>query len=167
MLLAEQLDRLARMEPVPYPVVSLYLNTQPNEHGRDQFQTFVRQEFRGRSTTYPAGSPDRVSLDADLARISTWLENELQPSANGVAIFACDAAGLFEAVQMAVPVDQQHPGVTRGRESRAQRRAVAAIGLVTHHTQLRHRAPERRQHGGGAVGAAVVDHDHLETRRDA
>lgn len=106
MSLAEQLDRLARMEPVPYPVVSLYLNTQPNEHGRDQFQAFVRQEFRARSTTYPAGSPDRASLDADLGRISTWLETDLQPSANGVAIFACDAAGLFEAVQMALPVDQ-------------------------------------------------------------
>ena len=37
MALTDQLDRLARMEPVPYPVVSLYLNTQPNEHGRDQF----------------------------------------------------------------------------------------------------------------------------------
>lgn len=30
------------------------------------------KEFRARSTTYPAGSPDRTSLDADLARISTW-----------------------------------------------------------------------------------------------
>lgn len=106
MSLSEQLDRLAGMEPVPYPVVSLYLNTQPNEHGRDQFQAFVRQEFRARSRTYPAGSSDRASLDADLERITSWLENELQPSANGVAIFACQAAGLFETVQLTAPVDQ-------------------------------------------------------------
>jgi peptide chain release factor subunit 1 len=106
MSLSGQLDRLARMEPVPYPVVSLYLNTQPNEHGRDQFQTFVRQEFRARSRTYPTGSPDRVSLDADLERIVAWLENEVQPSANGVAIFACQAADFFETVQLTAPVDQ-------------------------------------------------------------
>jgi peptide chain release factor subunit 1 len=106
MSLSEQLDRLARMEPVPYPVVSLYLNTQPNEQGRDQFQSFVRQEFRSRSRTYAAGSPDRASLDADMERITTWLENEVQPSANGVAIFACSAADLFETVQLSAPVDQ-------------------------------------------------------------
>ena len=106
MSLSEQLDRLARMEPVPYPVVSLYLNTQPNERGRDQFQSFVRQEFRARSRTYPSGSPDRTSLDADMDRITTWLENEVQASANGVAIFACSAADLFETVQLTAPVDQ-------------------------------------------------------------
>ena len=106
MSLSEQLDRLARMEPVPYPVVSLYLNTQPNEQGRDQFQSFVRQEFRSRSRTYAAGSPDRTSLDADMERITTWLENEVQPSANGIAIFACSAADLFETVQLTAPVAQ-------------------------------------------------------------
>ena len=106
MPITEQLDRLARFEPVPYPVVSLYLNTQPNEHGRDQYQAFVRQEFKARSRTYPAGSPERESLDKDLERINTFLETELQPSANGVAIFACSAGEMFEAVQLTAPIDQ-------------------------------------------------------------
>ena len=57
MQIAEQLDTLARFEPVPYPVVSLYLNTQPNERGRDQYQSFIRQEFKSRSRTYPARIP--------------------------------------------------------------------------------------------------------------
>ena len=106
MPLKDHLDRLARFEPVPYPVVSLYLNTQANDRGRDQFQTFVKQEFKARSRTYPHGSPDRDSLDKDLERITTYLENELQPSANGVAIFACNAAGLFETVQLNAPIEQ-------------------------------------------------------------
>ena len=106
MPITEQLDRLARFEPVPYPVVSLYLNTQPNEHGRDQYQAFVRQEFKARSRTYPAGSPERESLDKDLERINTFLETELQPSANGVSIFACSAGEMFEAVQLTAPIDQ-------------------------------------------------------------
>ena len=106
MPITEQLDRLARFEPVPYPVVSLYLNTQPNEHGRDQYEAFVRQEFKARSRTYPPGSPDRESLDKDLERINAFLGNELQPSANGVAIFACSAGEMFEAIQMTAPVER-------------------------------------------------------------
>ena len=70
MAVKAQLDRLAAFEPAPYPVVSLYLNTQPGQTGRDQFQTFVRKEFAARGKTYPAGSPERESLDKDLERIS-------------------------------------------------------------------------------------------------
>jgi peptide chain release factor subunit 1 len=105
MPITDQIDALARFGPVPYPVVSLYLNTQANAQGRDQFQTFVRQEFKARSATYPAGTADRDSLDKDLERIATYLENELQPSANGVAIFACSAGELFEAVQLTAPIE--------------------------------------------------------------
>jgi peptide chain release factor subunit 1 len=106
MPITEQLDSLARFEPVPYPVVSLYLNTQPNERGRDQYQTFVRQEFKARSRTYPPGSPERESLDKDLEKITSYLENDLQPSANGVAIFACSVADLFEAIQLTAPIER-------------------------------------------------------------
>jgi peptide chain release factor subunit 1 len=106
MPLTDQLEKLARMEPVPYPVVSLYLNSQPNERGRDQFQAFVRQEFRARSATYPAGSSDRESLDKDVARITEYLANEVDPSANGIAIFSCSAANLFEAIQLTAPIEQ-------------------------------------------------------------
>ena len=106
MSVKEQLARLAAFEPAPYPVVSLYLNTQPGQTGRDQFQTFVRKEFAARSRTYPAGSPDRESLDKDLEKISAYLEGQLDAAANGVAVFACSAAELFEAVQLSAPIDQ-------------------------------------------------------------
>jgi peptide chain release factor subunit 1 len=104
--LTEQLDRLALFEPAPYPVVSLYLNTQPGQHGRDQHQSFIRKEFKARSTTYPANSPERESLDKDLDRITRFLENELEPSTNGVAIFACSSGELFEAIQLGAPIEQ-------------------------------------------------------------
>jgi len=104
MALTEQLDRLARFEPVPYPVISLYLNTQPDQHGRDRFHSFVRKEFKARAETYAPGSPERAALDSDLERISHYLDNDLKPSANGVAIFACSAGELFEAVQLDAPL---------------------------------------------------------------
>ena len=106
MNLTAQLDRLSTFGPVPYPVVSLYLNTQPGPTGRDQYQTFVKKEVAARSRTYPAGSPDQNSLDRDVERILRYLETELQPSANGVAIFACAAGELFETVQLAAPIEQ-------------------------------------------------------------
>lgn len=106
MPVTDQLDRLAAFEPAPYPVVSLYLNTQPGPTGRDQFQSFVRKEFAARSRTYPAKSPDRESLDKDVEAITRYLENDLEPSANGVVIFACSAAELFEAVQLGAPIEE-------------------------------------------------------------
>jgi peptide chain release factor subunit 1 len=104
--LTEQLDRLAQFEPAPYPVVSLYLNTQADHTGRDRHQSFVRNELKARSRTYPEGSPERDSLDKDLERIASYLESELQPSTNGVAIFACSAGELFEAVQLSAPITE-------------------------------------------------------------
>jgi peptide chain release factor subunit 1 len=104
--LTELLDRLAAFEPAPYPVVSLYLNTRPGPQGRDQHQAFLRKEFKARSLTYPTGSPERESLDQDLQKIGTYLETELDPSANGVAVFACSAGELFEAIQVTVPIEQ-------------------------------------------------------------
>ena len=106
MTLTEQLERLAAFEPAPYPVVSLYLNTQPGQHGRDQYQAFVRKELKARSRTYPQNSPERESLDRDLEKIGRYLETELRPSANSVAIFACSAGELFETIQLAAPIER-------------------------------------------------------------
>ena len=101
MSLTEQLDRLAAFEPAPYPVVSLYLDTRPDQHGRDQYEAFTRKELNARSRTYPANSPERESLDRDIDRITRFLANERDPAANSIAIFACAAGELFETVQSA------------------------------------------------------------------
>lgn len=103
MTLTDQLARLAAFEPSPYPVISLYLDTQPDGRGRDNFQSFVRKELKARSQTYPQRSSERAMLERDMDRILSYLEG-LAPSANGVAIFACDAAELFAAVQLEAPL---------------------------------------------------------------
>jgi peptide subunit release factor 1 (eRF1) len=105
MTLSEQLDRLAAFEPTPYPVVSLYLNTQPDQNGKDRYQAFVRKEFKARARTYPQHSPERESLDRDLERIARYLDKEVNRSSNGVAVFACSAADLFDVVQIAAPIE--------------------------------------------------------------
>ncbi|HXG67396.1 MAG TPA: hypothetical protein VNO70_19990, partial [Blastocatellia bacterium] len=102
------LDRLAAFEPTTFPVISLYLNTQPDQHGRANFEPFVRKEFAARAKTYPAGSPELASFERDTERINQYLAEKLRPSANGLAIFACAGEGeFFEAVQLDAPV-QEH-----------------------------------------------------------
>jgi len=50
MALTEVLDRLASFEPTSLPVISLYLNTQPDQHGRANFAPFVRKAKLRRKT---------------------------------------------------------------------------------------------------------------------
>lgn len=142
MTLTEQLDRLAAFEPSPYPVISLYLNTQPNERGRDQYQAFVRKELKARSVTYPARSSEREMLERDRERIAAFLDVDVQPSANGVAIFACDAANLFETIQLDAPIaehslyvgDQPHLYPLARLASQFPR--YAAVLADTHRTRI-------------------------------
>jgi peptide chain release factor subunit 1 len=105
--LDHHLDELAAFEPVGFPVVSLYLNTQPDHHGRDNFDSFVRKEFAARAKSYAADSPERVSFDRDAERVKAYLQEGLRPSANGVAVFACAGAGhYFKALQLDAPIPQ-------------------------------------------------------------
>lgn len=105
--LEDHLARLVAFESTTLPVISLYLNTQPDNHGRDHFEQFIRKEFAARANTFPPGSVERASFDRDTARIKGYLEDELQPSANGLVLFACSGADdFFEALQLEVPVEQ-------------------------------------------------------------
>src|SRR5215211_6752552 len=99
------IDRLAEFEPVELPVLSLYLNAQANENGRQDFERFLRKEFSERARTFPAHSPARESFERDVERINEYLRDELRPETNGVAVFACSGADdFFEAFQTAAPI---------------------------------------------------------------
>ncbi len=102
----DQLERLANFEPTTFPVLSLYLDARANEHGRDNFDVFLRQELGQKAASFPKRSSDRESFDQDAARIEEWVRKELRPSANGAVIFACAGADLFEAMQLQVPVGE-------------------------------------------------------------
>jgi peptide chain release factor subunit 1 len=105
--LTHHLDELAAFGPTGYPFVSLYLNTQPDQHGRDNFDSFVRKEFRERAKIFTVGSLERESFERDVRRIKAYLQEELRPSANGLAIFACAGEGnYFKALQLDASINQ-------------------------------------------------------------
>src|SRR4051812_17077529 len=86
--LSVHLDRLAGVDTGPFPIVSLYLNMQPDERGRDHFDPFLRKELADRIRTYPVEGPERESLERDAERIREYVKT-VDSSANGLAIFAC------------------------------------------------------------------------------
>jgi peptide chain release factor subunit 1 len=101
------LDRLAAFPATTLPVLSLYLNTEPDQHGKDEIDRFLRRELPARGRTFEPHTPERESYDRDVERIGRWVSQELRPSSNGVAIFACAGADdFFEAVQLDVPVSE-------------------------------------------------------------
>lgn len=104
--LEERLKALANVEPSLFPVISLYLDLRPNQHGRDDYGTFVRKAIPERLKVLPRPSAERDSFERDAARIQSYLGDEVEPWANGLAIFACAGDGLFEALQLEAPLDQ-------------------------------------------------------------
>jgi peptide chain release factor subunit 1 len=106
-LLDPLLDRLAAFEPTTLPVLSLYLNTSADQHGRDDYASFLRKELKVAGTTLPLRSPERTSFERDTERITAYLSDVLLPSSNGVALFACAGANdFFEHVQLDAPIER-------------------------------------------------------------
>lgn len=105
-LLSPLLDRLSAYQPSGVPVISLYLNLQPDPQGRDHHDQFVRKEVAARARTYPRHSPERESLEHDVERIKGYLNGRVRRSANGAAIFSCSADEVFEAADFDAPIDE-------------------------------------------------------------
>ena len=113
-LLTEQIDTLAAFAPTALPVISLYLNTQSDDHGRDHFASFIRKELHTRAKTFAPQSAAHASFVRDVDRIEKYLATELRPSTNGLALFACAGAeNFFETVQLNAPLERHEIYVDR------------------------------------------------------
>jgi hypothetical protein len=105
----ESITRLAAFEPSPFPVVSVYLNTQPDQHGRTQdVVPYLHREFKAFARTFMKSSPELHSFERDVERILSYAADQIDPAAHGVAIFACwGAEKFFEAIQLTTPFGNQ------------------------------------------------------------
>src|ERR1700675_4089013 len=102
----EPLARLVAFEPTTLPVLSVYLNTQPDRHGRTpDAAPYLHREFKALPRTGAPGPPERNNFDRGVEGIVSYAAGKIDPSANGVAIFACwGAEEFFEAIQLTTPV---------------------------------------------------------------
>jgi peptide chain release factor subunit 1 len=189
MVLTETIDKLAAFEPVPFPVLSLYLNAQPDSVGRDRYGVFLRKTFPERLRTYPAHSPERESLARDIDRIEAYLSESVRPSANGIAIFACSGAdNYFEALQLDAPIhnhelligdrphlyplarlDDQFPRYAVVlADTKETRIFVLGLNRVERHERVTGRNTRRVKSGGWSQARLQrrVDDQHLHHAKD-
>jgi peptide subunit release factor 1 (eRF1) len=104
MSLGKLIEKLAAFEPGGFPFVTVYLNAEANEQGRDDFATWLKNELAERAADYEENSAEAESFNQDVERILNFVEKEVDEEANGIAIFACSGAEeFFETARLEVP----------------------------------------------------------------
>lgn len=103
MKLNKLVETLGALESNGFPFVTLYLNAAANENGRDEYQSWLKNEIDELTANFPEDSAEAESFKADVEKIQQFLESEVEDSANGIAVFACHGAdGFFETAQLDV-----------------------------------------------------------------
>jgi peptide subunit release factor 1 (eRF1) len=104
----EPLARLVAFQPTTLPVISVYLNTEPDQHGRDpDVVSYLQRELKSLGRTLPPSGPERDSFNRDVERILAYAGEQIKPAANGVAIFACSGVDdFFETIQLTAPLGE-------------------------------------------------------------
>ena len=189
LMLMNHLDELASLEPTKYPFISLYLNLQADQHGRDNFESFIRKEFKAKAKTFAPESLELMSFKRDTARIESYLRNEVRPSANGLAIFASAGANdYFKAVQLNTPlkrhdlyvnerphlyplarvIDQYPRYVALLADTNSARLFVFGLGNVLGREEMQHIKLGRTQVGGWSQMRYQrhVDNFHLQHAKE-
>jgi peptide subunit release factor 1 (eRF1) len=101
--LKTRLTNLAKWTPVSAPVVSVYLNTRwSDEQQRERVRIFLKNELR---RAREIGRADARDLDWIETHGRSLIEQSEWPDAHGVALFACVAGELREAVPVRVPFE--------------------------------------------------------------
>jgi peptide chain release factor subunit 1 len=103
--LTQLLDRLAVIGPSEPPFLSLYVDARPDDTGREHWHAVVRKELGERARTYGQRTAARDRFDASADRALAWLTRTHRPSADAAVVFAGAAAGVFEAVDLDVPLE--------------------------------------------------------------
>jgi peptide subunit release factor 1 (eRF1) len=140
--LAQHIQQLAAFEPTAFPVLSLYLDLSPDQHGRETHAAFVRKALGERVRSLRPNAPERESIERDAARIEEYLRESVRPSANGLALFTCSGVGFFDAVQLDTPVERhwlfcgQVPHLYPLVRLVDQYPRYAAVMLDTHQAQI-------------------------------
>jgi peptide chain release factor subunit 1 len=98
------IEKLAAFEPNGAPFISLYLDAQPNETGREDYKIWLKKEIAETGKTFPEDSAEAQNFNQTAQRIQDFLDNEVDRSASGIAVFMSLAdPDFFETVQLDEP----------------------------------------------------------------
>jgi peptide chain release factor subunit 1 len=110
-MVRDLMRRLAELEPGELPVISAYLDLRPQATGQNPAVRsgliVLKDRLREIEKTLGPRGEALESFQADAARIESYLEEQLSPAAQGLALFACADRELFEAVESGVAFENQ------------------------------------------------------------
>src|SRR2546422_5571307 len=116
----DAIERLSRVEPGPFQVLSCYLKLEPRDKERGKYLIKMKNRVKRVESDLARRALDhahREATAADLARVLHYFEEPTHlPPARGIALFACGRLNLFEALAL--------PHVHRSRL------AVAPVPLI-------------------------------------
>ena len=102
--LSASVAALAAIEPGPQWIVSCYLKLEPRDKTRGKYLIKMKNRVRQTATalaTRPLERADREAIAADLGRVLGYFEDPGHlPSTRGIAVFASQGLGLFEALAL-------------------------------------------------------------------
>jgi peptide subunit release factor 1 (eRF1) len=102
---ADRLTRLTTVAPGAHRVVSCYLKLEPRDRARGKYLIKLKNRVRSVLQALPRLGLERAIHDEvvrDVERVQQYLHTDNLPATQGVAVFACQAIGLFEAVPLPV-----------------------------------------------------------------
>ena len=105
--LRETMRRLAEVESLELPILSIYLDVRPEADGQNPGQrpafTVLRDRLTEIEEAYWPRGDDYASFALDRERIVQFTEQELDPTTQGLAIFACSGLDVWEVVETGIP----------------------------------------------------------------
>ena len=110
---SELLRRLADLRPEGARVLSLFLNLDPSEFATPparatEARSLIDQaERQAREVNGELDHDAKVALRHDIDRARDYFERLSADGAHGIALFACEPAGLFEAIKLPRPIESR------------------------------------------------------------
>lgn len=104
MKISNLIKELGAFEPDGFPFISLYLNAEADETGRDNFQVWLKKTLADKGREYNDNPSELERFEKVSERINTYAREEVDASADGVAVFAgMGDSSVFETVELDIP----------------------------------------------------------------
>lgn len=107
----ELLQKLANFDPAGGLVLSIYLDMRPQKTGERPGErtalVHMKDRFREIEKTLLPRGPALDDFRADIQRVQRYINEHMESRAQGLALFACNKQGLFEALEAGVPFTDQ------------------------------------------------------------
>jgi peptide chain release factor subunit 1 len=103
--LQTKLQELTALPSTEHPFLSLYVDFRPDGTGQRQALQTLEQDFDLIAGQIKGRDGNLKSFEADRQRIMEYLNRDAPKDANGLAIFACHAEGIWETLPLQVAVE--------------------------------------------------------------